>query len=172
MISTVSYPLRKGYASSIMKNCLGVKSADRCRAKRSDGITFASCGLQWVTRISWWERYSECLRAFTESLLRFKMKLLETNLFVQTPKNCQAVKQQGIGGLRQIPIFPCTSIQVAQYLHFHAFCENGVRLKLLLGFQAMMQNNECYNLTTHQLQGQLKSIRYLTFLTALVSHSQ
>ena len=100
------------------------------------------------------------------------MKLLETNLFVQTPKNCQAVKQQGIGGLRQIPIFPYTSIQVAQYLHFHAFCENGVRLKLLLGFPAMMQNNECYNLTTHQLQGQLKSIRYLTFLTALVSHSQ
>ena len=166
MISTVSYPLRKGYASSIMKNCLGVKSADRCRAKRSDGISFASCGLQWVTRISWWERYSECLRAFNESLLRFKMKLLETNLFVQTPKNCQAVKQQGIGGLRQIPIFPCTSIQVAQYLQYlHS-------TQLLLGFQAMMQNNECYNLTTHQLQGQLKSIRYLTFLSALVSHSQ
>ena len=166
MISTVSYPLRKGYASSIMKNCLGVKSADRCRAKRSDEISFASCGLQWVTRISWWERYSECLRAFNESLLRFKMKLLETNLFVQTPKNCQAVKQQGIGGLRQIPIFPCTSIQVAQYLQYlHS-------TQLLLGFQAMMQNNECYNLTTHQLQGQLKSIRYLTFLSALVSHSQ
>lgn len=69
-------------------------------------------------------------------------------------------------------MFPCTSIQVAQYLHFHAFYEKGVRLKLLLGFQAMMQNNECCNLTTHQLQGQFKSIRYLTFLTALVSHSQ
>lgn len=94
------------------------------------------------------------------------MKLLVTNLFVQTPKNCQAVKQQGIGGLRQISIFPCTSIQVAQYLQYlHS-------TQLLLGFQAMMQNNECYNLTTHQLQGQLKSIRYLTFLSALVSHSQ